>query len=164
MCHRVTVAVLLLAIPVGCAPPAPETACAAANRPITLGSLYTNSLSRTYDACLDQLRTELAALRLSAREMEARVAQLNKESSVASAQRAAAERRLAAMTAEQAEIARSITGLAETRAVNERELRRILDEESRLRGQITNLEEPTPAQAREIADRQEALRRRVDGL
>jgi chromosome segregation ATPase len=154
----------LLALPISCTPPSPDTACAAANRPITLGSLYANSMSGTYDVCLDQLRTELASLRLASREMEARATELNRASAKASAESAAAARRLASITAAQAEIARSIAEQADTKIVNERELRRVLAEEERLRSQIDGLSEPGSAEADELANRQEALRRRVEGL
>ena len=164
MIGRTLAPAVTLAVLCGCTSPGPDAACTAANRPITLGTLYSNSLSGTYDACLDQLRTELAALRLTAREMDARAAELNRQTASASAVRAADERRLAAVTAEQADIARSISGLAETRTVNERELRQVLDEESRLRDQIAALDGPSQEQAAEIADRQAALRERVSGL
>jgi len=76
--------------------------CADAERDVDLFTLLDNSLSGTYDACLGDLRDDLARARLRARVLQGEADRLEAEAEALEGEHAEAVRRLAALNARQA--------------------------------------------------------------
>jgi len=128
----------------------PKDNCTAANRDITFGNLFNNSVNGRYDACLNDLQRELDALRLEANVLQAEAQSLNAEAARLSGERQTNARRLAHMNAEQAQLMRQLSSASEDRRVNEAELRAVLRQQEALREQLQNVS-PSSTDTAELA-------------
>lgn len=84
-------------------------ACGNANRDVNIATLAGNAVSRTYEQCIADLRTELQTLRLEAAALDAESARLNAQAAALDGERRSAAQRLAALNAQQANLARQIS-------------------------------------------------------
>lgn len=123
-----------------CATPQGEAACTAANRKVTIGSLLSNTLSGSYDACLNELRRDLAALHLEGRLLEAEAQRLSAEAEAAEAERQTALQRVADLLLEQAALAQQLAELDEDVTTSQAELESILAGEQALRERLSALD------------------------
>ena len=144
---------------------APEDNCTAANRDITFGNLFNNSVYGRYDACLNDLQRELDALRLEANVLQAKAQGLNAEAARLSGEPQTKARRLAHMNAEQAQLMRRLSSASEDLRdlkANELELRAVLDEQKALLEQLQNVSpSSTDAELAELERRHEDISRRT---
>ena len=145
---------------------APEDNCTAANRDITFGNLFNNSVYGRYDACLNDLQRELDALRLEANVLQAKAQGLNAEAARLSGEPQTKARRLAHMNAEQAQLMRRLSSASEDlRDLKANELRAVLDEQKALREQLQNVSPSnTEAELAELKRRHEDISRRIRRL
>jgi septal ring factor EnvC (AmiA/AmiB activator) len=154
----------------GCAPTTGAGAdpCASANAPVSFGSLLSNSLSGSYDKCLDTMREDLAVAQLRARSLESQAAALRAEESRLSGERRAAARRLAEMNERQAATVAELSASDGARAVERQRLEALLAEERRLTDELEALNArgggATAGEAADIERRQERLRTQMRAL
>lgn len=113
------------------------TACANANRDVTLANLAGNTLSGSYERCLSDLRAELVGLQLEARGLDVEATRLDAQAASLGGERRAAAQRLARLHAEQAELMRRIGEEGRSTAADDARVNRIIREERRLRSEIT---------------------------
>lgn len=128
----VAVALVLAA----CAPAADP--CARANQPVNIFTLLANTTTGSYDACLDDLRGDLAAAQLRATTLRAQAAALEAEAARLDGERRAAAERLAAINQRQAAAVARITALDRSRAVERAALDQVLATERDVSGQIAD--------------------------
>lgn len=124
----------ILAMLTACSPP--QDPCASANADITFGSLLTNRVSGTYDACLDERRAELARLRLEATRLDAEANRLREAAKNQDAERARLTRRIAEVNARQAELVRALTSAESRSGIERSQLDALLAREAALRERI----------------------------
>lgn len=161
MMRRILVApvagVLICLVLAGCTDPG-ASACDNANRDITLGNLAGNSMSGSYAACVNDLKSELQGLRLQSRSLQAEAARLNAAAASMDGERRAAAQRLARLNAEQARLMQEIS-TARSDASSPR-VRQVLAEEQRLRRDIqAQGQGADPDVAQRLSERQMALNR-----
>ncbi len=141
--------------------------CADAERNVDLVSLLDNSLSGTYDACLDNLRDDLARARLSARVLRGEADRLEAEAEALEGERAEAARRLAGLNARQAD---ALDRLEEARAgqeVDHLALDDVLRREQELASELEALSREggiNDVEARRLERQQSDLMERIDAL
>ena len=153
-----------LAAPAGAAKGDP---CAAANRDVNLFSLLGNSMSGTYDKCLEELRDKAARVRLHARLLRGEAARLEAEAAKLEGERAAAARRLAAANARQADTLRRLEAAKESRSVDREKLQDVLAQGEKLARQLDELNRTSgvnTAQAERLKREQKELNRRIDAM
>jgi chromosome segregation ATPase len=154
----------------GCAPTpgAGGDPCASANAPVTFASLLSNSVSGSYDRCLDTMREDLASAKLRARALESQAADLRAEEARLSGERRAAARRLAEMNERQAAAVAELSSVEGARAVERQRLEALLAEERRLGDELERLNArgggATADEAADIERRQERLRSQMRAL
>ncbi len=110
--------------------------CTDADRNVDLFMLLDNSLSGTYDACLDDLRDDLARARLRARVLQGEADRLEAEAEVLEGERAEAARRLGELNARQAAALNRLEEAREGRAVDQLVLNEVLDREQALADEL----------------------------
>ncbi len=126
--HRPLAATVALALLAACAQPGADN-CDQANRSINFVNLLANSVSGSYDACLDDLRGDLAAARLRARSLEAEAQNLRAEEARLSGERRRAAGRLAALNERQAAAVSRLTEASADREVERAALEQALAQE-----------------------------------
>lgn len=147
----------LLGLIAGCTEPG-ASACANANRAVTLGNLAGNSMSGSYTQCVADLGAELQGLRLQSRSLQAEAARLNVHAATLDGERRASAQRLAALNTEQAAIMQRLS-TARSGAQDAR-MREVLGTEQQLRQDIAAQGQGIDAAAsRRLAERQVALNR-----
>ena len=161
------VAVSLSMVAASCGTTTPDDPCAAAGRQVDLFVLLGNSASGAYDACLDDLRGELARARLRARMLQGEADRLESEAASLEGERAAAARRLAAANARQAEALARLEGAREAHPVDQRRLRDVLARQEALTRELEDLNRRggiEAAEAERLQREQTELERRIDDL
>ncbi len=141
--------------------------CADAERDVNLFSLLDNSLSGTYDACLDDLRDDLARARLRARVLQGEADRLEAEAEALEGERAEAARRLAGLNARQVDALSRLEEAREGQAVDQVVLDDILRREQELASELEALNrdgEIDSVEARRLEREQTDLMERIDAL
>ncbi|MBD0865891.1 MAG: hypothetical protein GDA36_09970 [Rhodobacteraceae bacterium] len=154
---------LVSCLTLGACAESPIDNCEAADRDITLGNLFNNTVNRRYDACLADLQQELDSLRLDANVLSLRAQALRTQAARLGGAGQAQARRLADIHEEQAELMRRLAAASTEQTVNEAELRALLDRQEALREQLrTGTPTGTDAAVLAALEReQEALSRRI---
>ena len=141
--------------------------CADAERDVNLFSLLDNSLSGTYDACLDDLRDDLARARLRARVLQGEADRLEAEAEALEGERAEAARRLAGLNARQVDALSRLEEAREGQAVDQVVLDDVLRREQELASELEALNrdgEIDSVEARRLEREQTDLMERIDAL
>ena len=150
-----------------CAPTNQGDPCGAASREIDLFVLLGNTTSGAYDACLDELRDELARARLRARVLQGEAVRLEAEAADLEGERAAAARRLAAANTRQAGVLARLEMAREARSVDRARLRDVLAQEAELSRELEELNRGSgvdAVDAERLENEQEELIRRIDAM
>ena len=141
--------------------------CADAERDVNLFTLLDNSLSGTYDACLDDLRDDLARARLRARILQGEADRLEAESETLEGERAEAVLRLAGLNARQADALNRLEEAREGQTVDQLVLDDVLEREQDLASELEVLNRNggiDSAEAQRFEDEQSDLMERIDVL
>ena len=141
--------------------------CADAERDIDLFTLLDNSLSGTYDACLDDLRDDLARARLRARVLQGEADRLEAEAEALEGERAEAARRLAGLNARQADALNRLEEAKEGQTVDQFVLDDVLRREQELASELEALNRDggiASAEARRFEREQSDLLERIEAL
>ena len=141
--------------------------CADAERDVELFALLDNSLSGTYDACLDDLRDDLARIRLRARVLQGEADRLEAEAGALEGERAEAVRRLAGLNARQSDALSRLEGAREGQVVDQLVLDDVLEREQQLASELEALNRDggvDSAEARRLEREQSDLMERIDAL
>ncbi len=141
--------------------------CADAERDVDLFTLLDNSLSGTYDACLDDLRDDLARARLRARVLQAEADRLEVEAEALEGERAEAARRLAGLNARQVEALNRLEEAKEGKSVDQLVLDDVLTREQELASELEALNRNggiDTAEAQRFEREQSDLMERIDAL
>lgn len=141
--------------------------CTDAERDVNLFSLLDNSLSGTYDACLDDLRDDLARARLRARVLQGEADRLEAEAEALEGERAEAARRLAGLNARQVDALSRLEEAREGQAVDQLVLDDVLRREQELASELETLNRDggiDSVEARRLEREQTDLMERIDAL
>lgn len=141
--------------------------CADAERDVNLFSLLDNSLSGTYDACLDDLRDDLARARLRARVLQGEADRLEAEAEALEGERAEAARRLAGLNARQVDALSRLEEAREGQAVDHLVLDDVLRREQELASELETLNRDggiDSVEAQRLEREQTDLMERIDAL
>ncbi|MCE2520599.1 MAG: hypothetical protein J4G15_12435 [Alphaproteobacteria bacterium] len=141
--------------------------CADAERDVDLFTLLDNSLSGTYDACLGDLRDDLARARLRARVLQGEADRLEAEAEALEGERAEAARRLAALNARQADALNRLEQARQGQVVDQLVLDDVLEREQELASELEVLNRDggiDPAEAQRLEREQSDLMERIDAL
>ena len=141
--------------------------CADAERDVNLFSLLDNSLSGTYDACLDDLRDDLARARLRARVLQGEADRLEAVAEALEGERAEAARRLAGLNARQVDALSRLGEAREGQAVDQLVLDDVLRREQELASELEALNRDggiDSVEARRLEREQTDLMERIDAL
>ena len=141
--------------------------CADAERNVDLFTLLDNSLSGTYDACLDDLREDLARARLRARVLQGEADRLEAEAEALEGERAEAARRLAGLNSRQADALNRLEEAKEGQAVDQLLLDDVLKRELELAGELEALNRDggiDSTEAQRFEREQSDLMERIDAL
>lgn len=131
-------------------------ACGNANRDVNLGNLVGNTVSGSFNQCIDDLQQELNSLRLEGRQLQIEEARLRGISTGLSGEERAAAERLANLNATQAALVARIAQSGS--AAEDSSLNRVLVEERNLRSALAQEGNGIDAAAAEdLARRQRAL-------
>lgn len=131
-------------------------ACGNANRDVNIVTLAGNTVARTYEQCIADLRTELQTLRLEAAALDAEAARLNAQAAALDGERRTAAQRLATLNAQQAALARQISQAQ----VEEASVPALVQQERQLRSDIAAQGEGVDAgEAEALRARQQELNR-----
>ena len=150
-----------------CAPPPGADPCDAANREVNLFTLWGNTATGIYDACLEDLQDELARAQLRVRVMQGEAARLEAEAAGLEGERAEAARRLAAANRRHVEVLARLEAAREGQNVDRTRLDEVLAREDQLAQELEALNREGVASAEE-ADRlsreQDDLMQRIDAM
>ena len=150
-----------------CAPPPGADPCEAANREVNLFSLWGNTATGVYDACLEDLRGELARAQLRVRVLQGEATRLDAEAASLEGERAEAARRLAAANRRHSEVLARLDAAREGQNVDRARLNEVLAREDNLARELEALNREGAASAEE-ADRlsreQDDLMQRIDAM
>ena len=141
--------------------------CADAERDVNLFSLLDNSLSGTYDACLDDLRDDLARARLRARVLQGEADRLEAEAEALEGERAEAALRLAGLNARQVDALSRLEEAREGQAVDHLVLDDVLRREQELASELETLNRDggiDSVEAQRLEREQTDLMERIDAL
>ncbi len=141
--------------------------CADAERDVDLFTLLDNSLSGTYDACLGDLRDDLARARLRVRVLQGEADRLEAEAGTLEGERAEAARRLAELNARQAAALTRLEDAREGQVVDHLVLDDVLKREQELASELETLNRDgaiDSAEAQRLEDEQSDLMERIDAL
>ena len=141
--------------------------CADAERDVDLFTLLDNSLSGTYDACLNDLRDDLARARLRARVLQGEADRLEAEAGALEGERAEAARRLAELNARQADALTRLDDAREGQVIDHLVLDDVLKREQELASELERLNRDggiDPAEAQRLEHEQSDLMERIDAL
>ena len=141
--------------------------CADAERDVHLFTLLDNSLSETYDACLDDLRDDLARARLRARVLQGETDRLETEAEALEGERAEAARRLAGLNSRQADALNRLEEAREGQAVDQLVLDDVLRREQELASELEALNRDggiDSTEAQRLEREQSDLMERIDAL
>lgn len=141
--------------------------CADAERDVNLFSLLDNSLSGTYDACLDDLRDDLARARLRARVLQGEADRLEAEAEALEGEHAEAARRLAGLNARQVDALSRLEEAREGQAVDQLVLDDVLRREQELASELEALNRDggiDSVEAQRLEREQTDLMERIDAL
>lgn len=141
--------------------------CADAERDIDLFTLLDNSLSGTYDACLDDLRDDLARVRLRATVLQGEADRLAEEAEALERERAEAALRLAELNARQADALNRLEDAREGQAVDQLVLNDVLESEQELANELESLNQDggiDAAEAQQFEREQSELMDRIEVL
>ena len=141
--------------------------CADAERNVDLFTLLDNSLSGTYDACLDDLREDLARARLRARVLQGEADRLEAEAEALEGEHAEAARRLAGLNSRQADALNRLEEAKEGQAVDQLLLDDVLKREQELAGELEALNRDggiDSVEAQRLEREQSDLMERIEAL
>ena len=165
-CSIVVAAALALTAS-ACVTTTPQDPCAAAGRDVDLLVLLGNTTSGAYDACLEDLRGELARARLRARVLQGEADRLEAEAASLEGERAEAARRLAEANARQADALARLDAAERAHTVDQRKLRDVLAREEALARELEDLNRQggmEAAEAERLQREQEELEQRIEAL